>query len=249
MKVTSAVGEVTNLKIFKPIQYLVVKGTSIQNFHKIKVRARVVNSMSGRVDEIIPSIDLQTLGEIASLNEGFYLRNGSNGTYCVNIMLHPTSSVYLSNDKYLEVDVLGNGENEPIEVYGLETNVIEKDFVCRYNKFYMSVGELQKTFSVGENENLIMPTISFAEITLQYKTGTSCSYTKEELDAMMMLKNDLVFVYSRSASCADTGSESQQCYGYATNFALDLSDVSDFTIKRDYATEAFGVVMIDTLKD
>lgn len=249
MKVTSSVGDLSNLKIFKPIQYLVIKGRSISNFSSIKIRARVVNSMSGRVEEIIPSMKLQVLGEICSMNEGFFLRDGSNGDYLVNVMLHPTSAVYLSNDKYLEVDVTDNGASDAIEIYGLESNVVDKDFVCRYNKFYMSAGELQKTFAVGENENLILPTISFSEITLQYNSGTSCSYTKEELGALMMLKNDLVFGYNRSQSAADTSSEKQLVLGYASIFGLDVADVSDFTIKREDASEAFELVMIDTIKD
>ena len=163
----------SGMKVFKPIQYLYSQGATTKTIDDVKVRARIVNSENGRVDEIIPLVSLGVLGEICSMNEGFFLRQEAPGgeMFAVNVMLHPSSAIYLSNDRYLEVDVQGLDGNYDTNIFGIEKPVIDKDFVCRYNKFYMSAGELQKTFSVGENENLIIPHQSFEEITLHYLGG------------------------------------------------------------------------------
>ena len=103
MKIASFTSaSLSGMKVFKPIQYLHVQGVCT-SMSDAKLRVRVVNSENGRVDEIIPLIGLDTLGEICSMNEGFYLAEAteSNGTnFSVNVMLHPTSAVYLSNDKF-----------------------------------------------------------------------------------------------------------------------------------------------------
>ena len=245
MKVTQIKGNVTNAKIFKPIQYLNIQGTGVVS--NLTLRARIVNSETGRVDEIVPSMQLGVLGEITSMNEGFFI-HGPLG-FNVNVMLHPTSAVYLSNDKYLEIDVMGNESDDEITIYGIEANVIDKDFVCRYNKFYMAAGELQKTFSVGENENLIIPRETFEEVVLHYKNGSSCTYTTAEIEAMMMLKNDIVCLYRRFQTVQDTTGENWNYYGFAFMYGLDVSDVTDFTIRRTNSSQSFEVVMIDTIKE
>lgn len=242
----------SNLKVFKPIQYLniVAKSQSpVTDPRETKLRVRVVDSMTGRVDEIIPSINLDVLGEICSMNEGFYMFDMNH--YSINIMLHPTSAIYLSNDKYLEIDLTADTymDGTNVTIYGLESPVIDKDFVCRYNKFYMAAGELQKTFVVGENENLIIPSASFDEIVLQYKNGSSCCYTKDEVVSLMMLKNDIVCV-SDKVFHGSVGSATQQLIlGCSSLVGLDIADVDNFTIKRTASTEAMEVIMIDTIKE
>lgn len=255
---------VSGLKVFKPIQYLYVVGYSKEELAKAKLRARLVNSETGRVDEIIPLLGLDVLGEITSMNEGFFVRDKANDgvgygeKFCVNVMLHPTSAVYLSNDKYLEIDIEGlvyapqMGETA---IYGIESPVIDKEFMCRYNKFYMASGELQKTFSVGENENLILPRSNFEEVCLQYKNGSSCTYTLAELEAMMMLKNDVVSVPTCGLTRVQIDNESGTFdnltinFGYASLFGLDVAEVDNFTIRRTYGNSAFELVMMDTIKE
>lgn len=245
MKITEIKGNVTNVKVFKPIQYLNVTGWG-KSLSGKTLRVRLVNSETGRVEEIIPSMDLGVLAEITSMNEGFFISDGTK--YNVNVMLHPTSAINLSNDKYLEVDLMGVGEEELVSMYGLESPVIDKDFVCRYNKFYMAAGELQKTFSVGENENLVIPKESFEEVVLHYKNGSSCTYTTHEIEALMNLKNDIVCAYGRGACMGDP--ESAWIYfGSRYMYGLDVSEVSDFTLRRTNSTESFEVVMIDTIKE
>lgn len=250
MKISNFKGSVSNLKVFKPIQYLNIVSDNCPDVTNVKLRVRVVNSDTGRVDEIIPNISLDVLGEICSMNEGFYISSGGYKKFNVNVMLHPTSAVYLSNDKYLEIDVINRDAESNITLYGIESSVVDKEFVCRYNKFYMSAGELQKTFAVGENENLIIPDESFDEVALQFKNGTTCTYLRQELESLMMMKNDIVCLTSRSFDSVPESSMPEYLYfGYRSMFGLDVEDVDNFTIKRGNSTSAFEIIMIDTLKD
>ena len=246
----------SSLKVFKPIQYLTIDGCAHnQQIENVKLRVRVVNSETGRVDEIIPMITLDVLGEIASMNEGFFMlqdNKADNQLYFrINVMLHPTSAIYLSNDKYLELDIEGLDEDYSTTIYGIEKPVIDKEFVCRYNKFYMSAGELQKTFAVGENENLVLPYLSFEEVTIHYKNGSSCTYTTDELSAMMMMQNDIVSVpvLHEHSSNFSAYPYWANVYGHSKMYGLDVSDAVDFTIRRESSTSAFELIMIDTLKD
>lgn len=268
MKITSFMETAkSGIKVFKPIQYLHIVGATKENVNlsDVKLRARIVSSESGRVEEIIPLVGLDVLGEITSMNEGFFkcFQQATFGKeeFAVNVMLHPTSAVYLSNDKYLEVDIQGLDNSVETSIYGLEMPVIDKNFICRYNKFYMAAGELQKTFAVGDNENLILPGRSFDEVTLHYKNGSSCSYTKAELGAMMMLKNDVVSVHRLDLSSTSLGKSSttgsgndqynyfNMYFGYRSLFGLDVSEVNEFTIRRTSSTESFEFILMDTIVD
>ena len=263
----------SGIRVFKPIQYLHIQGRAKTNLSAVKIRVRVVNSENGRIDEIVPLLGLDVLGEIASMNEGFFMhdteqvREGQSqrmtrSTFKVNVMLHPTSAVYLSNDKFLEIDIQGLDESAETIIYGLERPTIDKEFVCRYNKFYISAGELQKTFSVGENENLILPDASFEEVILQYKNGSSCCYTRAELGALMMLQNDVVSVPSMAYAAHLIANEASDTsagivaatfkniyFGFASMYGLDVSDVENVTIRRSSAETAFEFVFVDTLKE
>lgn len=259
MKVTSFTAEKQNgIKVFKPVQYLHIEGTANDGMKRVKLRARLVNSENGRVDEIIPLLGLDVLGEICSMNEGFFVKcdmDSSKDVFSVNVMLHPTSAVYLSNDRYLEIDIEGLDAASTCEIYGIEKPAIDKEFICRYNKFYMSAGELQKTFTIGENENLILPNESFEEVTLQYKNGSSCTYTNKELVALMMLQNDVVSVPDMNfmSIYADKDSEffdnTAIRFGCADMYGLDVSEVNTISIRRASAASAFEFVLMDTIKE
>ena len=254
MKIASFTAEKhSGMKIFKPVQYLHIVGNH-ENLSAVRVRARLVNSESGRVDEIIPFIALDVLGEVASMNEGFFVGRNSGGVadagnaFAVNVMLHPSASIYLSNDKFLEVDIEGLESDAETTVYGIETANIDKEFVCRYNKFYMSAGELQKTFSVGENENLILPKDSFEEVSLHYHNGSTCNYLMDELKSLMMAKNDIVSVSDYAFLDGVTKAFIAQ-FGYRSMFGLDVSEVESFDVRRASANTAFEFILIDTLKN
>ena len=239
----------SGIKVFKPIQYLYLTG-SCDTIDGVKVRVRVVNGETGRVDEIIPFLSLSVLGEITSMNEGFFCYNTQSHQFMVNVMLHPTSAIYLSNNKYIEIDIEGVTESTETAIYGIERNVVDKDFICRYNKFYMAEGELQKSFAVGDNEDVILPQGSFEEVVLNYKNGTTCTYTQAELVALMMLKNDIVCIPQPVCNFSAMTSQSQSLvFGSWFMKGLDISEVETITIRRSAGTTSYELVMIDTLKD
>lgn len=256
MLITNFVGASKHsIKCFKPIQYLYVRGKANNGIGNVKLRVRLVNSENGRVDEIIPLLSLDVLGEISSMNEGFFVKRGmadNKDDFQVNVMLHPTSAVYLSNDRYLEIDIEGLiSSGASCDIFGIEKPVVDKEFICRYNKFYMSTGELQKTFVVGDNENLIIPNDTFDEVILHYKNGSSCTYTFAELEAIMMLKNDLVSMPSLSVNgqVLETYANCSFVAGYASMYGLDVSDVESFSIRRSSGSNAFEFVLIDAVKE
>ena len=152
--------------------------------------------------------------------------------------------------KDLKIGVVNGGLEADAEttVYGIETSNIDKEFVCRYNKFYMSAGELQKTFSVGENENLILPKDSFEEVSLHYHNGSTCNYLMDELKGLMMAKNDIVSVSDYLFSDGVTKAFIVQ-FGYRSMFGLDVSEVESFDVRRASANTAFEFILIDTLKN
>jgi hypothetical protein len=254
MKVADLVGDVEGLKIFKPIQYIHVKGVCGAP-RTSSVRVRLVNTENGRTEEIIPMMTLEALAEITAMNEGFFYCQQQQDRYhsvAINIMLHPSMAVYLSNDKYLEVDVIGFTSGS---VYGLECENVDKDFLCRYNKFFMAAGELQKNFSIGKNENLILPKDTFEEVTLHFKNGSTCTYTQVELAAKMMLKNDIVRLCDLTPSpyVAESFVESIKFYsnafGYDNYYGLDVSEVESISLRRNYATTGFEFYMLDVLAE
>lgn len=239
----------SGIKVFKPIQYLYLTGTS-DDLDEVKVRVRVVNGETGRVDEIIPFLSLSVLGEISSMNEGFFCYNTDTHQFMVNVMLHPTSAIYLSNNKYIEIDIEGVTTTRETTIFGIERNVVDKDFICRYNKFYMAEGELQKSFAVGDNEDVILPQGSFEEVVLNYKNGTTCTYTQEELFALMMLKNDIVCIPQPVCNFSTLTSQAQSLvFGSWFMKGLDISEVESITIRRTAGTASYELVMIDTLKE
>lgn len=259
MKITSfTAASQSGIKVFKPVQYLHVEGIANNGLKRVKMRARLVNSENGRVDEIIPLLGLDVLGEICSMNEGFFVKMDaadSKDQFSVNVMLHPTSAVYLSNDRYLEIDIEGLDGASTCEIYGIEKPVVDKDFICRYNKFYMSAGELQKTFTIGDNENLVLPNESFEEVTLQYNNGSSCTYTNKELVALMMLQNDIVSVPDTNFGRAYMDNQGELYgnvnirFGSADMFGLDVSECTTISIRRATAASAFEFVLMDTIKE
>lgn len=248
MKITQTKGNIVNAKVFKPVQYINVQGHSPAEDgpNDVQIRVRLISSDTGKVEDIIPSMNLSLLGEISSMNEGFYISDSSH--FSVNVMLHPTSAIYLSNDKYLEIEVECEDSDMEITLYGIENALIDKNFVCRYNKFYMAAGELQKSFVVGQNENLILPISSFEEVVLSYKNGSSCTFTAAELEALMILKNDIVCV-SKCDQRYTGGLACDNVFGYETLFGLDVDGVDSFTIRRSEALTSFEIIMIDTIKD
>ena len=213
MKLTTITGTAKKegIKVFKPCTRLVIRQT--YNDAKLPmnlvknptIRVRLENSRTGQSTEIVPTMQLEILSEIASHSEGFtrkpvITKDGTqfvyNGETFYNVVLNADAAVNLSADKYLEIDIFDLLSNAGIftEVYAIEGNELD-EFICRYRKFNLSSGETQKTFSVGENEALFLPYEDLDEVQFYTKDGSTMpTFTAIELAACMDLSNDICCV-------------------------------------------------------
>lgn len=280
MKITDFKDELKmeGIKIFKPIQYL---SFHINNYDlsKTNIRARIINTTTGKTDEIIPNMKLKDLAEIASRNEGFFVdevidrvegtaagdvKFENNATMTAvgifNVMLHPTCSVGLSNDRYLEVDIYDLGQPTQIgdrfytstcAVYGLENHKIDNDFAMKYRKFYMAAGEQQKAFVVGDNEDLILPNDdSLQEIQLYFKDGSySPVYLLKELQTLQLMHNDIVCDSKLKLTGRTQIGYSQTEYGFINLLDVDVEGVENINIKRVNSLKSFEFFMLDMVSD
>ncbi len=254
------------IKVFKPIQYLLLSVTNYR-MDNANIRARIINTTTGKTEEIIPNISVLKLAEISTRNEGHYVRKvGTSpgtasvpqsvdlvGMYCV--MLHPTSCVGLSNDRYLELDIYDLLKPTPtsgsytasMDVYGLESHTVDNNFAMKYRKFYMAAGEMQKSFTVGDNEDLVLPyDSSLSELQLYYKdAGYSPVFTFPELCMLQRMKNDIV--------CVDQIDNAVPGIAIITGFNqildVDVEKVDTINVKRSSAGGSYEFFMLDMTDD
>ncbi|WP_321426721.1 hypothetical protein [uncultured Bacteroides sp.] len=257
-----------SIKIFKPVQYIYL---SVVNYKMdtANIRARIINTTTGKTEEIIPNISVLKLAEIASRNEGFFVKkigtttvSGAvlptavdlKGEYC--IMLHPSMSVGLSNDRYMEIDILDLQKPTPtsgsytatMDVYGLENHKIDNDFAMKYRKFYMAAGELQKSFTVGDNEDLILPNDNtLSEVQLYYaRGGYAPVYMFPELCMMQRMKNDVCCVdVLNDLGVASTSVTN----GFVNIVDVDVEGVDTINVKRASGASSYEFFMLDMSAD
>lgn len=243
------------IRIFKPIRALLVSikaDASVSSdteqridLGNVKLRVRLVNSSTGKTDEIIPNIALSILGDIATTGEGFYINNPIKEA-SVPVKLNEGGAVFLDNDKYLDVEISGLPTKAVTTIYGIEDRKVDQDFFMRYNKFYMSVGELQKTFARGVNEDLYLPQGMFSEVQLNCENGTTPVFTSEEIEQLNREENDINSIGTSSQGAG--GALIMARYGLGTMAHLDLDGVRDFEIRRINATESIEFILLDAVK-
>jgi hypothetical protein len=230
MKITSITsGDAKeNITVMKPIQYLLITGKAASTLDKVYLRVQLINSNTGSTTPVITQISLQTLGEIATMNEGHFIWNATTKLFKVHVMLHPNSAVRLDNDKYLQIEISGLdcSTSNPCNIYGIESTELSDEFIVRYSKLYVSSGEEIKLFTVGTNEELILPFDMVDELQLNCSTGVAPVYTPEELKAKQRLQNDLVFVNAE-------GTNTSLCCGTLKQCSIDLENVDSFEIRRN----------------
>lgn len=253
--------EITGLKVFKAITKLTVvakyhkKATDMQARFDASIRVRLINQTSGETKELVPDTKLEILAEIASKYEGFQLRafgdmkDGLDGKDCTSVLIGSEASdgsimgIHLSNDKYLDIDLRGLDKDVEYEIWGFETHEIDQ-FVRKYNKFYMSVGEKEKTFSVGENEVLAIPMTQIHEIQFYPKSGDySPVFRAEELQMCENENNDLMFVYKKGNGYVDPSTTPH--YGGGEFAMISVTDYTRFDVRRTDADKAVELIMID----
>lgn len=275
MKLTSITGvdQIEGVNCFKPISKVFIKTDYgdgvIQGYHEDPlIRVRLIDGRTGSSTEIVPEMKLSILSEIASKYEGFQrkaaiTKNGSDDTVVTGFSLSSViigqqldetiiSAVDLSNDKYISIDMKGLNPDVTYEIWGMESHIINS--FCRiYKKFYLSAGEIEKVFNVGDNEVLVYPIDQIKELQMFAKNGqASPTYRREELIIDEDGRNDLVSVeLTKDNRCVfNTGFESGALpirFGYSTWGVMSITDFSRFEVRRDDGLATLTFLMIDTV--
>lgn len=232
MKLTSFTGTgKAGIKCFKPAQYLLLVGTGV--IDNAKVTVRVQDSETGKTDDIVSDILLDTLAKIATVNEGYYVRKKTaTGGFIVPVILSPDASVRLSNNRYLDIEVKGLAAGTSMDVYAVESPD-QTDFFIRYNKMFVPKDETQKQFMPGINEDMFIYHADITEIQLAYVNGATVTYTPAELEMLEMVSNDVCSVNTDGA-----------VFGLGGLVHIDLAGIRSIDIKTSGA-KAVEFYMID----
>lgn len=278
MKVTSFTGlsGIDNVKIFKPVSKIFVKcdynsTSNSDDFLSPTIRVRLVDGKTGSSLDVVPEMDLSMLSEIASKYEGFQRRAGnkfveeeySKSGYDLHSVIlgqvdaNGITAIDLSNDKYLDIELRNCDKRVTYEIWGFEGWNI-RPFIRTYSKFYLSQGEFEKKFSVGNNEVLVYPMKDIKEIQF-WARGTDASpvYRKEELILDEDGRNDLVYVeLDEKNECFFLSNSTYEeviysslpiRFGYSEWGVVDISAFSSFEIRRQDTLGAMTFLMIDTV--
>jgi len=273
MKITSVTGvdKIENVKCFKPICKVFVKAVypdgvvEPQEDKDPQIRVRLVDGQRGSSAEVVPEMPISILSEIASKYEGFQRRPASvKGAGGVNYLsgystssvilgqqldMDTISAVDLSNDKYVDIDLRGLDPRVTYEIWGMESHVINP-FIRTYRKFYLSQGEIEKNFSVGDNEVLVYPIDQIKEIQLYAKNSqASPVFRKEELILDEDSRNDLVWVGLTGENLSPISEHStvQAKFGFSKWGVMSVDEFNSFDIRREDGLEALTFLMIDTV--
>lgn len=274
MKITSVSGVtgIENVKCFKPISKVFIKviyplDNMIMEESDPMIRIRLVDGRTAGNTEIVPEMQLSILSEIASKYEGFQRKAGKvagqqghsyyDGFSLSSVLIGRQMSdgiiaaVDLSNDKYLDIDLRGLNPKCTYEVWGMENHIIDT-FVRRYTKYYLSSGEIEKTFGTGENEVLVYPIDEIKELQMFAKNSTASPvFRKEELILDEDGRNDLVYVHlNNDNDCIlQPNSEGKLPvkFGYSRWGVMSISDFERFEVRRDDGLKTLQFLMIDTM--
>lgn len=246
-----------------------------------EIRVLLVDSNTGQSTELVPFTKLEYLSEIATKAEGFqrrsvsrYIADNPDGTPMLvkegydfySVLLAEEHAVQLSNDKFIAIEMRNLNDMssypatiQPVySVWGFEYGVIAP-FAIKYTPMYLSPTELQKDFSVGENELVAIPIDLIREIQFYPKQvdGASPIYTRDELVLDQESTNDLTFVpLDRESKLRLFGggfandefisvSADGLHFGFNRWAVIDLSLFRSFTIRRDASTVSFDFFLID----
>jgi len=276
MKITSftRVTSIDNVKCFKPISKLFIKRIYDRSLGGLNeddptIRVRLVDGATGNSKELVPEMKLSILSEIASKYEGFQRKAAVDvggmltgfslstillGAYVGDSVGEDCAAIDLSNDKYIDIDMRNCDESVQYEIWGVENHVIS-NHVRVYSKFYLSAGELEKTFHVGENEQLVLPIQQIKEIQLYSRfSAASPTFRKEELILDEDGRNDLVSVRLDEENRSHIGWEKtidgdyflQVEFGYSKWGVMTVTPFDRFDVRRDDGLETLMFLMIDT---
>ncbi len=208
-------GRVEGIKIFKPIQTLLVnvlvdsahqqcpKGILKYIENKMKVNVTLQNSDNGHLTTLVPYIEIGKLADISTYNEGYSVVNDSSILYPV--MLSVDQNLSVDNDKYLEVSFL----DIPSYVHTINLNSFEvgelSDFVAYYSKMTAPAGVARYQINTNDSEFLSLPVTGFDEIQIKHINGVVSVLDKTDLDYLMAQNNDITAVLQEKSGLSFTG--------------------------------------------
>ena len=286
MKLTSVTGvdKIENIKCFKPASKIfIVTRPKGQPFMSPEtdplIRVRLIDGRNGSSDELVPEMRLSLLSEIASKYEGFQRRSGygfdgtmtqvHSGFSLSTILLggivgtgigEDCAAVDLSNDKFLDIELKDLNPDFEYEIWGMENHIISP-VVRKYKKFYLSQGELEKTFHVENNEVLVFPIKDVRELQMYAHNGTSPVFRQEELILDEDGRNDLVsvaldaqnrcFFHTNSVEMTPIHVSSYGYlplqFGYSEYGVINLQPYARFDFRRTDGAKGLEFLMIDTM--
>lgn len=270
LKTIKGVDSLSSIICQKPISHLYIReilpvGGSDQESASVKIRVRLIDVRAGKTTEVLPNFDLRFISEIATKFEGHdlrtYLDADSNKFYGENthrILLGAqltdgrTAAVDLSNEKYFDLDLTGLNPLNTYEVYGVETHLVDS-FVRLYSVFYMPKDEEQRSYKVGENELLVVPSMGLREIQFYAKNGRSFTVTQQEMIQDARSANDITRLSVKGVSGgipvqltgAKTGFANIFC-GFENCFIFSIDEFESYDIRRSQVNNPLNFVSIDT---
>lgn len=265
-------------KAFKPVTSLVLRVKCVDktkrwaDYVHPDIRVRLVDGARGSSHEVVPQMSCDTLSDIAAKTEGYQRRLGwaadmsapnnvrLSGANQYTIVLNSLAAVDLSNDKYLDIDLFNCKAGFHYELFGLEHPEISQ-FVRTIKKFYLSGGEMEKGFSVQDNELLALPLSQIKEIQFFSKNGlTSPVFSSVELALLEDQSNDIQnLAVNEFNQLVVTNGHTDLKHDTQTGFMIvvgsfgfdkwalvDLTPYSRFEVRREEGTEALMFFMIDS---
>lgn len=265
MQIKSITGVTTaeDIKVFKPISKLIItsdyNGLTNRRINDVEIRVRLVDG-GGNTREVVPKMPLAVLSEIAAKHEGFFRRavNGSTtmSGYCTDYVLlgqmlapQAISGCDLTSDKYLDIELYNLDPAVKYTINGMETHIVTP-FIRKYEPFTLSVGETQKTFGTGVNEELAIPLYDLDEIQFYQKSGkASPIYTSFELACDADTVNDIVYIGKGGQTGIPVLNNEVQIICGADNIVLlNVEDFSSFDLRTlGRSTSPYRFWLIDTV--
>lgn len=254
-------GKIENVRIMRPCQSLLLHITTTEAFqtalldktkysHALlsfalkglgaKLTARLISQDTGKMETFIPSLEIAQLGELAVYGEGHI--SGSTSSFVVPVLLNPVHSLNLSQNRYVEFDILGCENIASIDIYSVETGVLA-DNLFKYQKLSCPVGNARTDFKNNVSDFVLLPKEGFDYVELTYSTGVTAILTPLELQYLNHAKNDVVLVADGGGNSievvapndetADLQPITSMVCGYLDSVILQATSITSISVVRE----------------
>lgn len=205
-----------------------------------KMTARLISQDTGKMETFIPSMEIKQLGELAVFGEGHI--SGTIEEFVVPILLNPVHSLNLSQNRYVEFDILGCENIASIDIYSVETGVLA-DNLFKYQKLSCPVGNARTDFKNNVSDFILLPKEGFDYVELTYSTGVTAILTPLELQYLNHAKNDVVSVgisggnsisvVPQNGAEGDLEPITDMVCGFMDSVILQASSITSLSIVRE----------------